>query len=288
MKAELTLEQIDELWLLNDYRAKAYIYKKGWLKRTCKVCKNQYPLRGHSSLDFCSSKCSSKSYHIKTYKPKRYNKTCIRCSKSFTAIKNNTMYCSYRCCKDDHNERKRVTHKQYPRLTVCNHCNKEYTKVSYNNKCPCQKVKKVIKFCKTCSKKLDNGKKTYCSKACKPRKKRYYKPKTYPNKPCKSCGSHFTPKSINARYCSKKCHPSTKKARKKWKRIRDKRFNMPISRHFVDEICQIYENRPEGHHVDHIVPLNHKIVCGLHVPWNLQYLTEEENMKKSNKFNGLD
>ena len=34
--------------------------------------------------------------------------------------------------------------------------------------------------------------------------------------------------------------------------------------------------------VDHIVPLNHPRVCGLHAPVNLRVITESENMKKGN------
>lgn len=36
------------------------------------------------------------------------------------------------------------------------------------------------------------------------------------------------------------------------------------------------------HSVDHIVPLNHPIVCGLHCPANLRVIPLAENMRKSN------
>ncbi len=64
-----------------------------------------------------------------------------------------------------------------------------------------------------------------------------------------------------------------------------------LSRKQKAEIRNIYaiaitmsKTTGEQYVVDHIIPLRSDFVCGLHVPWNLRVITQEENLKKSNSF----
>lgn len=51
----------------------------------------------------------------------------------------------------------------------------------------------------------------------------------------------------------------------------------------MDAIRLFYEHCPNGHEVDHIIPLRGKNISGLHVAGNLQWLPVSENRRKGNR-----
>lgn len=65
----------------------------------------------------------------------------------------------------------------------------------------------------------------------------------------------------------------------------------PLSPEHCAEMAELYTKaqiltRQTGiaHHVDHIIPLQGKSVCGLHVPWNMQVIPGIENLLKGNLY----
>lgn len=52
----------------------------------------------------------------------------------------------------------------------------------------------------------------------------------------------------------------------------------------LEAIHFFYECCPEGCHVDHVIPLRGKLVSGLHVAENLQWLPAAMNLSKHSKF----
>ena len=78
--------------------------------------------------------------------------------------------------------------------------------------------------------------------------------------------------------------------RSRWaKRRARKREAMPswLTPDHISQINAVYaeakrleEETGIAYHVDHIVPLAGKIVCGLHVPWNLRAIPGTENLRR--------
>ena len=55
----------------------------------------------------------------------------------------------------------------------------------------------------------------------------------------------------------------------------------------LEAIKFFYECKPAGCHVDHIIPLNGKLVSGLHVVENLQWMPARANIQKGNNYTPL-
>ena len=117
---------------------------------------------------------------------------------------------------------------------------------------------------------------------------------------CKHCGT--TVKRVK-KYDCLECHrvarkdflkgyrktPKGRAVRRSQKILRDRTQRQAMSPWANREkILEVYlKARELGMHVDHIVPLNHELVCGLHNEFNLQLLPPDQNIAKSNFFEVL-
>lgn len=168
------------------------------------------------------------------------------------------------------------TNKNKPRKFCSTTCSSEHSRT------------KIITKCLNCSKETYNPK--FCNSSCAASYNNTIKPKRQKEfKICPTCGTPHSRK----KFCSNECNPKRLKlteeekykyirAKKNeaWQRYMAKKKNQTPADADIKAIQEFYFNCPDGHEVDHIVPISKG---GLHTLENLQYLTISENRKKSNK-----
>lgn len=147
------------------------------------------------------------------------------------------------------------------RLKTCNSCKLEKPNSSFH---------------KNISSK--DGLRSFC-KSCKNERDKDYR-ETNPEKIQKSQSKYYgANKEIFFAHNAKR-QAKNKEATPSWltdgQKAHIKRF-YKLSRFMQEVTGTVY-------HVDHIVPLNGKNVCGLNVPWNLRVIPAKDNLIKSNKF----
>lgn len=152
--------------------------------------------------------------------------------------------------------------------------------------------------------------KKWC-KSCRKAKKQETKEKRWSHLPpakCHTCGktklvmSYYNPRQpVNCKSCCRKRKRAllerdnrdkywwnylSPEQQKQYVRRRFERLKVATPPWFeTEEVKKLYDRaKVGGLHVDHVIPLFHPKVCGLHCKDNLQLLTPKENRDKGNQF----
>jgi predicted nucleic acid-binding Zn ribbon protein len=253
------------------------------LGRACPVCGNSIPLRTHGGGNpklFCSEACRKKQASARRYQRKKAGITlattpkkppapvrhCAECAAELLSTQ--PRFCSKECWQASHNKARQA--RTAARLEAYN----------------------ASRCCITCGGSMlgRERKAKYCSKNClwaaDAKKNSARKRATA------AAWREANPEWHKANLLKwRDAHPGHNSASLKLSQMKQLNFAPPwLTEGQVQEIAAFYakaklltQETGVKHEVDHIHPLNGDGFCGLHVPWNLQVLTREENRAKSNK-----
>jgi hypothetical protein len=226
------------------------------------------------------------------------NIKCHTCQSEFTPRNRQAKYCSSRCRVVMTMRRKIKPTKPKNDCVVCLTPNSA-TRLYCGSQCQSKAAylrNKVERVCIECGN--SPAKSKYCSATCRSKaNRRPAKPRSHKVKKCVTCGSEFRPRGKQL-YCDNPCRrpkPSiNRESLRKYKKIARKKRKLWERRacpRWVkgSDLLKIEASKPgPEYHLDHIIPLKHPLVCGLHVPENLQWLKKEENEFKNNKWDGTE
>lgn len=263
------------------------------ITKTCELCGGKFEAADGSRARTCSVACRNRLVAVERKSKPAQTHSCVICGKSFSF---GSQDWARKTCSPECGYKLRAGKTSKGEYRQCLTCGKDF----YVKRSQIDGVE---------------GGGRYCSKACM-----HGRNKAATTRRCECCGKEFStpPSQMHVRTCSVECgyKPNTGPNNPAYKGVTarltvdgkriSRRTKLASSLHsatrrltvsnakpeWADDyrIAEIYRMRNEiseqtgiQHHVDHIVPLRNKLVCGLHNEFNLQVLPGAENLKKHNR-----
>lgn len=270
------------------------------VEKVCLVCGNAFQVVAgqENRVRTCSRKCGYKLKSESSKKPV-HPVVCGQCGKAFETS-GDELFCSAVCRREYRKARTSracvVCGKQFRSPPSQMHVKTCSTECGYKVRVSANKTEWIHKPCSECGKEISEppskiGGRVFCSKACMHRNEEYLARKiaqrTGDKNPMwaggictdaiSATGKKYKRQSLAAEAAKNaKRRSALLRAIPKW-------ANLEAIEAIYREANRIEKLTGTEYHVDHIVPLQSKIVSGLHCESNLRVLPATSNISKSNR-----